>query len=131
MRIAGTVLGILAVTLSMSGIGQAQSELPISGTIEAVNCQTNVLVINGTSGVELFSVVPNATVFINSSSANFCTLGEYVGSYAIASASAEGGRRSVGRVDVLIPPPVYPSYGSFGVGIPATPMFNRGGTRRH
>jgi hypothetical protein len=130
MRIAGTALGILAVTLSVAGIGQAQSQLPVSGTIEAVNCQTNVLVINGVSGIELFSVAPNAAVFINSTSASFCTLSQYIGSYAIASASGEGGRRSVGRIDVLIPPPVYPFYGSFGVGIPATPMFNRGGTGR-
>lgn len=130
MRIAATALGILAVTLSVAGIGQAQSQLPVSGAIEAVNCQTNVLVINGGSGIELFSVAPNATVFVNSSSVSFCTLSQYVGSYAIAWASGEGGRRSVGRVDVLIPPPAYPFYGSFGVGIPATPTFNRRGTAR-
>jgi hypothetical protein len=130
MRIAGTALGMLAVILSLAGVGQAQSPLPVSGTIDAVHCQTNVLIINGGRGIELFSVAPNVAVFINSTSASFCTLSQYVGSYAIASASAEGGRREVGRVDVLIPPPVYPFYGSFGVGIPATPMLNRGGTGR-
>jgi hypothetical protein len=57
------------------------------------------------SGIEVFSVAPNAMVFINSVPAGFCTLSQYVGSYAIASATAEGGLRIVGRVDVLVPPP--------------------------
>ena len=110
-RIFASAFGILMVTLSVIGIGQAQSPLPVSGTIEAVHCQTSVLVMNGLSGiesgVELFSVAPNAMVFVNSAPASFCTLSQYVGSYAIASATAEGGLRTVGRVDVLIPPPPF------------------------
>ena len=110
-RIFASAFGILMVTLSVAGIGQAQNSLPMSGTIEAVHCQTSVLVINGLSGIEsgieLFSAAPNATVFINSVPASFCTLSQYVGSYAIASATAEGGLRTVGRVDVLIPPPPF------------------------
>jgi hypothetical protein len=106
-RIFASAFGILMVTLSVAGIGQAQSSLPMSGTIEAVHCQTSVLAINGQSGIELFSLAPNATVFINSVPASFCSLSQYVGSCAIASATAEGGLRTVGRVDVLIPPPAF------------------------
>jgi hypothetical protein len=110
-RIFASAFGILMVTLSVAGIGQAHSSLPVSGTIEAVHCQTSVLVMNGLSGIEsgieLFSVAPNTMVFINSVPASFCTLSQYVGSYAIASGTAEGGLRTVGRVDVLIPPPPF------------------------
>ena len=115
-QILGTALSVLMVTLGVVGIGQAQSSLPASGTIEAVNCQTDVLIMNLDglvgieSGIELFGVAPYATVFINSSPATFCTLSQYVGSYAIASAAPEGGPRTVGRIDVLIPPPTYNPY---------------------
>ena len=135
-RVAGVALVTVVLTLSVAGIGQAQSR--VSGTIEGVDCQTNVLIMNAASGVELLSAAPNAAVFINSRPASFCALREYIGSYATASPAAEGSARTVGRVEVLTPPATYdpygagyPYYGPFlGVGIPFIPTFNQGGMRR-
>ena len=128
-----TALGILAVILSVSGIAQAQSWIQVQGTIQAVDCQTNILVLNARDGTHAFPMAGNASVFINSTPAGFCTLGQYIGSYATVSVTAMGSQLVAGRVDVSVaaapppPPPAYypyysyypyPYYGPFiGIGI--------------
>jgi hypothetical protein len=123
-KIVVTVLCILIITLSMPGVGQAQNWIQIQGTIQAVDCQTNALVLNARDGMHAFPMTPDATVSINSAPASFCTLRQYVGSNATVTVAANGNQLVAGGVNVFVatapavpapvaPPPV-PGYGYYG-----------------
>jgi hypothetical protein len=111
-----TVLLIFVALLSMLGTGQAQTWIPIQGTIQAVDCRTNALVLNARDGLHVFPMAPNATVSIDSTPASFCALRQYIGRSATVSVTVTGSQMVAGGVDVygaVTPAPV-PGYGYYG-----------------
>ncbi len=121
-----TVLGMLVGILSVSGIAQAQNWIQVQGRIQAIDCGANTLVLSAGDGTHVFPMAPNALVSINSAPAGFCTLGQYIGSYATVSVTAIGSQMVVGRVDVLLavapPPPPPPVFFTVGIGLVFVPM---------
>lgn len=97
-----TVLGVLVGIVGLSGIAQAQNWIQVQGRVQAVDCGANTLALNAVDGTHTFPMAPNAQVFINSTPAGFCTLGQYIGSFAAVSVTAIGSQMVAGRVDVLL-----------------------------
>lgn len=96
-------LVVLVATLTLSGIGRAQ-DVTIRGTIQAVDCKANTLVVKGADGTQYsIRVSPsgsNSTVFVNSAPVSFCTLQQYIGSHVTVSVASNGDQLMVRRVDV-------------------------------
>jgi hypothetical protein len=116
---AATGLGILLVILGVAGIAEAQNWIQVQGRLQAIDCQTNAVVLNAPDGTHVFPMVANAPVFINSAPASFCTLRQYVGGSATVSVTATGNQMVAGRVDVSttaapVPPAPAPGYGYNG-----------------
>jgi len=116
---AATVLGILVLMLGVAAVAQAQNWIRVQGMIQAVDCQTNVVVLTVPGGTHAFPMAPNAPVFINSAPASLCTLNQYVGSTASVTVMATGSQLVAGRVDVFtaaapVPPGPPPGYGYYG-----------------
>jgi hypothetical protein len=89
-------------TLAMSGVGLAQGVTIVQGTIQAVDCQTNALVVKASDGTHVFPAGPYTAVYVNSAPVGFCTLQQYVGSNATVSLAPSGNQLVVQRVDVSI-----------------------------
>jgi hypothetical protein len=119
-KIIATTLGILVATLTMAGIGQAQGFTTVQGTIQAVDCQTNALVLRAADGTHVFPAGPSTAVFVNSTPVSLCALQQYVGSSATVSIAPYASQWVAERVDVYIaatPVPAYPA--------PAAPTYSR------
>jgi hypothetical protein len=102
-RITAMALGILLITLGVSGVALAQNVVQLQGTIQSVDCQTYTLVLREPNGVINTVSATNYTgVFVNGGPASFCGLQQYVGSYATASLAAAGNQLIVGRIDVAV-----------------------------
>ncbi|HKV43277.1 MAG TPA: hypothetical protein VJT32_01165 [bacterium] len=105
-------LGILMTTLTLSGVGRAQGVTTVQGTIQAVDCQTNALVLNASDGTHVFPAGPYTAAYVNSTPVNFCALQRYAGSSATVSVTPNGNQWQAERVDVYVaaaPGPVYPA----------------------
>jgi hypothetical protein len=111
-KFVATTLGILVATLTVSGIGQAQGFTTVQGTIQAVDCQTNALVLRAPDGTHVFPAGPSTAVFVNSTPVRLCALQQYIGSSATVAVAPYGNQWVAERVDVYIaatPGPPYPA----------------------
>ncbi|HLW60807.1 MAG TPA: hypothetical protein VKV57_12905 [bacterium] len=111
-KFVAVTLGMLMTTLTLSGIGRAQGVTTVQGTIQAVDCQTNALVLNAPDGTHVFPSGPYTTAFVNSTPVNFCALQQYAGSSATVSIIPNGSQWLAERVDVYVaaaPAPAYPA----------------------
>lgn len=105
------VVGTLLALLGLSGTGQAQSSIQLQGTIQAVDCgaQTVVLAAPGTSNT--IAAASYTAVLVNSTSVPFCALTQFVGAPASAWLVASGSEFVATRIDVVgqvAVAPVYP-----------------------
>jgi hypothetical protein len=138
-------LGAALAILAMSGAAQAQSVIQVHGTIQAVDCTANTLTLNAPGGSQTFQVTTATAVFVDSTTASFCGLSQYVRSPATVWVTAQDGQLVVGRVDVAAalapapgdvvpqyqPAPYYgpyygPDYGPYYDGPGYYPFFNFG-----
>ena len=101
-KLGPMALVILVATLTMSGIGQAQGVTTIQGTIQAVDCQTNALVVKAADGSHVFPAGTHTAVYVNSAPVSLCTLQQYIGQNAIVSLAPYGSQWTVERVDVNV-----------------------------
>jgi hypothetical protein len=99
-QIAALVLCALVVILGMTGLAQAQG-IQVHGVIQAVDCQTNALVLSSPDGVHVLPLAHDASVSVNSAPASFCNLSHYIGSTATVTITAVGNQLAAGRVDVV------------------------------
>src|SRR5216683_6030089 len=76
------LLGMLLPLLGLSGIGNAQSTIQLQGTIQAVDCQSQTVLVNTAGGTNVVPVSPYAPVSVNSTSIPFCALQQYIGTPA-------------------------------------------------
>jgi len=97
------LLGILVPVLGLAGAGLAQSAVSVQGVIQAVDCQTGSLVLQGAAGSNTISVNAATAVLVNSTSVPFCVLQQYVGTSATAWLIPSGNELQVTRVDVAAP----------------------------
>lgn len=101
---AMTVAMVLA-TLVMSGVVHAQDLIANGGVLQAADCQANTLTLKAADGLpRAFATTSRTLLYVNSATADLCTLPLYVGSDVTVWLNAPSDRRIVGRVDVLTAP---------------------------
>jgi hypothetical protein len=111
-KLTAITLGVLVAMLAMSGIGQAQGVTAIQGTIQAVDCRTNSVVLHAPDGTHVFPAGPNTAVFVNSAPVGLCTLQQYIGASATVSVVPYANQWVAERVDVYVaatPAPTSPA----------------------
>jgi hypothetical protein len=109
------LLGVLLPLLGLAGIGNAQSSVQVQGTIQAVDCQAQTIVLDSTGGTNTIPFDAYAPVSVNSTSVPFCALQQYIGAPATVWLAASGNNFVATRIDVVgeaavapPPPPVVP-----------------------
>ncbi len=107
------LLGVLLPLLGLSGIGHAQSAVQVQGSIQAVDCQAQTIVLNTTGGSNTIAAAQYAPVLVNSTNVPFCELEQYIGAPANVWLVASGNQFVAMRIDVIgvaaapvtVPPP--------------------------
>ena len=102
-------LGVLVPLLGLAGAGDAQSIVQVQGTIAAVDCQAQTLVVAGPDSTNTIAVAPYTAVLINSSAVSLCDLQQYIGSPATVWLVASGNELVATRIDAtaqVVPAPV-------------------------
>jgi hypothetical protein len=106
-RGAAISLGVLMALLGLADAGQAQppASVQVQATIRAVDCtaQTVTLGTGGRAGV--YRTVPAATITVNSTGVQLCTLQHYVGAHAVVWLAAFGNELVITRLDAAVVPP--------------------------
>jgi hypothetical protein len=97
------LLGTLLPVLGLAGISLAQSSVQVQGTIQAVDCQSQTIVLNDASGSNTVAATGSTAVVVNSTSVPFCTLQQYVGASATAWLVPGGNEFQLSRIDVVGP----------------------------
>ena len=95
------LLGTLLALLGLSGTGQAQSSVQVQGTIQAVDCQAQTVVLSSPGSLNTIAAVPYTAVLVNSTSVPFCALERYIGASATAWLLASGSEFVATRIDVI------------------------------
>ena len=77
---------VLLACLGLAGTGSAQVPQPvqISGTIQAVNCETGQITMATGSGNDTFQATNQTTAYVNGTAISLCSLRSYVGDQAAA-----------------------------------------------
>jgi hypothetical protein len=97
------LLGTLLSVFGLAGISLAQSSVQVQGTIQAVDCQSQTIVLNDASGSNTVAATGSTAVVVNSTSVPFCTLQQYVGASATAWLFPGGNEFQLSRIDVVGP----------------------------
>jgi hypothetical protein len=97
------LLGMLLPILGLADLGLAQSAVQLQGTIESVDCQSQTVVLTGSSGSNTVAATAATAVLVNSASVPFCALQQYVGAPAAAWVIPDGNEIQVTRIDVAGP----------------------------
>jgi hypothetical protein len=101
-KLTALSLGMLLALLGLSsGTGQAQSSVQIQGTIQAVDCQTQTVVLSTPGSSNTIAAAPYTAVLVNATSVPFCTLEQYTGASATAWLVASGSEFVATRIDVV------------------------------
>src|SRR5438105_8370344 len=108
-RATALVLGAMLPLLGLSGVGQAQSSLQIQGTIQAVDCQAQTVVLSGPGSANTIAAAPYTAVLVSATSVPFCTLAQYIGAETTVWLVPTGNEFRATRIDVLGPVAVVPA----------------------
>ena len=95
------VLGALLPVLGFSGIGQAQSSIQVEGTIQAIDCRAQTVVLASPGASNTVAAAPYTAVLVDSTSVSFCSLQQYLGAPASAWLVASGSEFVATRIDVV------------------------------
>ncbi len=107
-RAIAVALGVLVPLLGWAGVGQAQSSVQVQGTVEAVDCQAQTVVLGSGGTSNTVAVAPYTAVLVNATSVPLCTLQQYVGAPATAWLLASGNEFVATRIDVTGQPVAAP-----------------------
>src|SRR5262252_811495 len=108
------LLGVLVPLLGLAGVGNAQSNEQIQGTIAAVDCQAQTLAVAGPDTT--IAVASYTAVLVNSNAVSLCDLQQYIGSPVTVWLVASGNGFVATRIDATphvaadpLPAPAQPS----------------------
>ncbi|HET7265183.1 MAG TPA: hypothetical protein VFL28_10980 [bacterium] len=102
------VLGVLVPLLGLAGVGSAQSTVQVQGTIQAVDCQAQTLVVATPTSTNTIAVVPYTAVLVDSRAVSLCDLQQYVGSPATIWLVPSGNEFIATRIDTTAQASVAP-----------------------
>ncbi len=108
-KVIAVVLGVLLPLLGVAGVGQAQSAIQVQGTIQAVDCQAQTVVLSAPDGSNTIDAADYTAVLVNSTSVPFCSLEGYVGASATAWLISAGDQFSATQIDVTTPVAIAPA----------------------
>ncbi|TMI87184.1 MAG: hypothetical protein E6H00_16330 [Bacillati bacterium ANGP1] len=94
-------LGALLPVLGLSGVGQAQSSIQVEGTIQAIDCRAQTIVLSSPGASNTVAAAPYTAVLVDSTSMPFCSLQQYLGAPASAWLVASGSEFVATRIDVV------------------------------
>jgi len=113
-RIAVITLAAILATLAVPGLAGAQNQnwIQVQGKITNVDCQNLMLGLRTGPTTQQLQGTTQSLVFVNREPIGFCTLAQYVGSYATVAVTAAGNQMVAARIDVALiasppPPPAY------------------------
>ena len=95
------VVGTLLAVLGLPGTGQAQSSVQVQGTLQAVDCGAQIVVLSSPGNSNTIAAASYTAVLVNSTSVPFCSLTQYVGAPASAWLVATGSEFVATRIDVV------------------------------
>jgi hypothetical protein len=118
------VLGVLMPLLGFAGVGHAQSGLQVQGTIEAVDCQAQTVVIATQDSTNTIAAAPYTAVLVDSQAVSLCDLQQYIGSSATVWLVANGNEFVATRIETAAPaaPAVAAGPGPIQAGIDPLPI---------
>lgn len=100
-RLIAIITMVLLGSLGLVGTGNAQLQsVQIQGTIQAVDCQTQQLILNTSGGPTTLQVTNQTAIYANGTPASLCALGSVVGAPATALVAPSDNQFVLGRVDV-------------------------------
>jgi len=102
------VLGVLVPLLGLAGVGSAQSTVQVQGTIQAVDCQAQTIVVATPDSTNTIAVAPYTAVLVDSRAVPLCDLRQYVGSPAAIWLVASGNEFIATRIDTTAQAAVAP-----------------------
>src|SRR5689334_17439655 len=101
-------LGVLVPLLGLAGVGSAQSTVQVQGTIQAVDCQAQSVVVATPDSTNTVAVAPYTAVLVDSRAVPLCDLQQYVGSQATIWLVASGNEFIATRIDTTAQAAVVP-----------------------
>jgi len=101
--IIAIALSIMLPFLGMSGVASAQSAVAVHGTIDAVDCQSQTVVLNTANGQQTIAASDNAYADVDATNLPFCSLEGYVGAPATVWVAASGNQLVATAVTVTGP----------------------------
>jgi hypothetical protein len=93
------VLGVLVPLLALAGVGNAQPGVQVQGTIQAVDCQAQTLVVATANSTNTIAVAPYTAVLVDSRAVSLCDLQQYIGSPVAVWLVASGNELVATRID--------------------------------
>jgi hypothetical protein len=93
------LLGVLVPLLGLAGAGNAQSTVQVQGTIQAVDCQSQTVVLATPNSTNTIAVAPYTAVAVDSQAVSLCDLQQYIGSPATVWLVANGNEFVATRID--------------------------------
>ena len=117
------LLGTFLPVAGLSGIAQAQSSVQIQGTVQAIDCKAQTIVLSNPGTSNTVVAAPYTVVLVNSTSVPFCLLQQYIGASATAWLVASGNEFIATRIDVHVgaasvpaaPAPAYLPYNGYSL----------------
>lgn len=116
------LLGTFLPVVGFSGTAQAQSSVQVQGTVQAVDCKAQTIVLSSPGASNTVAAAPYTAVLVNSTSVPFCSLQQYIGASATAWLVASGNEFIATRIDVHVAAASVPAAPVFGVGVVVAPI---------
>ena len=106
-------LGLLVPLLGLAGVGNAQSGVQVQGTIEAIDCYAQTIVVATPTSTNTIAVAPYTAVFVDSQAVSLCDLQQYVGSQATVWLAPSGNEFVATRIDAVTQAAIAPVAASY------------------
>ncbi len=106
--IIAIALSIMLPLLGLNGVASAQSAVAVYGTIDAVDCQSDTVVVTTATGQQTFYASDNAYATVDATDLPLCSLDGYVGAPATVWVTPSGNQFVATAVNVTGPVAVAP-----------------------
>lgn len=96
------LLGVFLPVAGLAGIARAQSSIQIEGTVRAVDCTAQTIILGSPGTSNPVVAAPYTAVLVNSTSVPLCSVQQYIGAPATAWLVATDNKFVATRIDVHV-----------------------------